>query len=141
MRIKRKLERMLDWHFAIVHFAFEESPCEFAYNCVPISFALLVPLTLKNYAIIHWGPKPLNSDVAFVMVLEFAFAFTFNVLLEEPLANLFNKDQRIKFIDKVWKERDSGINHVLAEFELGIFIGLCVGLLILNMWLISHGLK
>lgn len=46
---------MLDWHFAIVHFAFEESPYEFAYNCAPISFALFVLLTLKNSAIIYWG--------------------------------------------------------------------------------------
>ncbi len=132
---------MLDWHFAIVHFAFEESPYEFSYNCAPISFTLLVFLTLKNSAIIHWGSKPLNSGVAFVMVLEFVFAFTFNILLEEPLANLFNKGQRIKLIDKVWKERDSGINKVLAELEIAIFMVLCVGLLVLNMWLISRSLK
>ena len=132
---------MLDWHFAIVHFAFEESPYEFAYNCAPISFALFVLLTLKNSAIIYWGPKPLDSDVAFVFIVEFIFAVTLNILLEEPLANLFNKDQRIKLIDKVWKERDSGINKVLAELGIAIFMVLCAGLLVLNMWLISRGLK
>lgn len=132
---------MLDWHFAIVHFAFEESPYEFAYNCAPISFALFVLLTLKNSAIIYWGPKPLDSGVAFVFIVEFIFAVTLNILLEEPLANLFNKDQRIKLIDKVWKERDSGINKVLAELEIAIFMVLCAGLLVLNMWLISRGLK
>lgn len=87
------------------------------------------------------GPKPLDSDVAFVFIVEFIFAVTLNILLEEPLANLFNKDQRIKLIDKVWKERDSGINKVLAELEIAIFMVLCAGLLVLNMWLISRGLK